>query len=162
MLPATNDSQMTTPPPSNPLVGSWLLARWEVTYGDGRPASKPFGPNATGLIVYAPDFWMNASMAQPPREKLTSESAKTAPAAERLAAFGSFFSYGGRYRLVREDGIDYVIHSVTQSLNPNLVGTEQKRRMSFDAGGTLTLAADDTVPGSTVARHHRLIWERAR
>ena len=52
------------------LVGSWHLVRWEVTYGDGRPATLPFGPEATGLIVYGPDGWMNASMSQPRQTSL--------------------------------------------------------------------------------------------
>jgi len=46
------------------------------------------------------------------------------------------------------------------SLNPNFVGTEQVRDMHFDAAGRLTLSASDTVPGSDLARHHRLTWER--
>lgn len=146
--------------PANPLVGSWHLVRWEVSYGDGRPATQPFGPAATGLIVYAPDGWMNASMARPGRKALSTESARFAPAEERLAAFDSFFNYGGRYTLGREDGVDIVTHHVTQSANPGMVGTDQKRRMSFDADGRLTLAADDTVPGSAVTRHHRLLWQR--
>ena len=145
----------------NPLVGTWHLARWEVTYGDGRPATLPFGPRASGIIVYAPDGWMNASMSRPDRKPLSAESARFAPAEERLAAFDSFFSYGGRYRISSEGGADYVTHSVTQAHNPSLVGTEQRRRMKFGADGSLTLAADDTVPGTTVARHHRLVWKRA-
>jgi hypothetical protein len=32
--------------------------------------------------------------------------------------------------------------------------------MQFDADGRLTLSASDTLPGSDVARHHRLTWER--
>lgn len=144
------------------LVGSWHLVRWEVTYGDGRPATLPFGPEATGLIVYGPDGWMNASMSQPRRKPLSTESAKFAPAEERLAAFDSFFSYGGRYTLSREGDADYVTHHVTQSVNPSLVGTDQKRRVTFDADGVLTLAADDTVPTTTIARHHRLRWRRER
>jgi hypothetical protein len=32
--------------------------------------------------------------------------------------------------------------------------------MHFDADGRLTLSASDTLPGSTVLRHHRLQWER--
>jgi hypothetical protein len=49
---------------------------------------------------------------------------------------------------------------VTHALNPNFVGTTQIRNMDFASDGTLTLSASDTVPGTTVARHHRLIWRR--
>ena len=95
-------------------------------------------------------------MARAGRKPLSSESARTAPVEERLAAFDSFFSYGGRYRI---EG-DHVVHAVTISHNPNLVGTEQRRKMEFGADGTLTLSATDTVPSSQVIRRHRLIWKR--
>jgi hypothetical protein len=148
-----------TPQP-NPLTGAWHLQRWDITYGDGRPATFPFGQEASGIIVYGPDGWMNASISRAGRKPLSSESAKSAPAEERLAAFDSFFSYGGRYRLLEEDGVPFVIHSVTQALNPGFVGSEQKRRMDVGADGSLTLSADDTLPGSSVSRHHRLVWRR--
>ena len=138
------------------LVGGWEMVRWEIAYGDGRPPSYPFGPDATGIIVYAPNGMMNASISRRERKPLSSESTRTAPVEERLAAFESFFSYGGRYRI---EG-DFVIHFVTQALNPNFVGTEQRRKMEFAADGTLTLSATDHVPRTTVARHHRLIWKR--
>jgi hypothetical protein len=32
--------------------------------------------------------------------------------------------------------------------------------MDFAADGSLTLSASDVVPGTTVARHHRLVWTR--
>jgi hypothetical protein len=151
---------MTDTNQGNPLIGGWHLQHWEITYGDGRKPTLPFGADAGGIIVYAPDGWMNASISRAGRKPLSSESAKTAPAEQRLAAFDSFFSYGGRYRLLREGGLDYVIHSVTQSVNPNLVGTEQKRRMEFGADGSLTLSAADHVPGTQVTRLHRLTWKR--
>ncbi len=53
-----------------------------------------------------------------------------------------------------------VVHHVVMALNPNFVHTDQVRNVEFDAAGVLTLSASDTVPGSAVARHHRLIWQR--
>lgn len=152
-------------PAANPefaaLVGGWHLLRWEIAYEDGRPPSFPFGADASGILVYAPDGCMNASISRAGRKPLSSPSTRTAPAEERLAAFESFFSYGGTYRI--ECGVDgqHVIHSVTQSLNPNFIGSEQRRKMDFAADGTLTLSATDGAPGSGLQRHHRLIWKRA-
>jgi len=51
---------------------------------------------------------------------------------------------------------------VTHALNPNFVGTQQVRNMEFTGDGQLTLSASDTVPGTGVARHHRLIWSRRK
>ena len=145
----------------NPLLGTWQLVRWDITYGDGRAPSLPFGAQATGLILYANDGWMNACIARGDRERLSSESVRSAPEAECLAAFESFFQYAGRYEIRVRDGQQQVVHRVTHWLNPNFVGTQQVRNMAFAADGSLTLSASDTVPGTSVARHHRLIWQRA-
>ena len=144
----------------NPLLGSWHLVRWEITYGDGRAPSLPFGADATGLICYTNDGIMNACIARGDRNRLSSDSVRSAPVAERLAAFESFFQYAGPYEIQGEPGHRQVVHTVTHSLNPNFVGTRQVRNMAFAADGQLTLSASDMVPGSTTARHHRLVWRR--
>jgi hypothetical protein len=146
--------------PSNPLLGAWHLVRWDITYGDGRAATLPYGADAAGLIVYAGDGWMSACIARAQRPRLSSDSVRKAPAAESIAAFESYFSYAGPYTFRLHEGRAQVVHQVTMSLNPNFVGTEQVRDMHFDADGRLTLSASDLVPHRTVARHHRLLWER--
>ena len=146
----------------HPLLGTWQLALWEIAYGDGRPPTLPYGADATGLILYTADGWMSACIGRAGRPRLSSDSARSAPEAERLAAFESWFQYAGPYALrERSGGGLEVVHQVTHALNPNFVGTEQVRNVDFDAEGTLTLSASDTVPGSAVARHHRLRWRRA-
>lgn len=146
--------------PDNPLLGTWHLVRWEINYGDARSPSLPFGADATGLILYANDGWMNACIARGVREQLSGQSTRTVPEAERLRAFESFFQYAGRYQIRGTGANRQVVHSVTHALNPNFVGTEQVRSMAFSPDGGLTLSASDTVPGSNVARHHRLVWSR--
>ena len=146
--------------PDNPLLGAWHLVRWDIGYSDGRAPTLPFGPDASGLISYTHDGVMNACIARAARPRLSSDSMRSAPVEERLAAFESFFQYAGTYRIRVEGGQQQVVHRVTHSLNPNFVGTEQVRDMTFSPDGRLTLSASDTVPGSTVARHHRLVWQR--
>ena len=142
------------------LLGVWNLVRWEITYDDGRPTTYPFGPNATGLIQYTHDGGMAACIARASRAPLSSASVRSAPAAERLAAFESFFQYAGRYEVRQHEGRAQVVHHVSHALNPNFVGSDQILNMDFAADGTLTLSASDLVPGSTTLRHHRLIWRR--
>jgi len=143
------------------MQGTWHLVRWDIQYGDGRPATLPFGPDASGIILYSADGTMSACIARSGRRPLSSDSVRSAPPEERLSAFESYFQYAGPYT-VRSgaDGRPQVVHTVTHALNPNFVGTEQVRNMDFGADGTLTLSASDTVPGTTVARHHRLVWRR--
>jgi len=144
----------------NPLLGTWRLVRWDIRYDDGRPDSLPFGVDANGLITYTADGTMNACIARGQRARLSSDSVRSAPEAERLAAFESYFQYAGPYTLRGEPGRQQVVHQVTHALNPNAVGTEQVRDVLFASDGTLSLSACDTVPGSAVARHHRLVWRR--
>jgi hypothetical protein len=147
---------------TNPLLGTWHLVRWDITYGDGRPPSLPYGEHASGMILYTADGHMSACIARGSRGKLSSDSVRSAPEPERLAAFESYFQYAGPYEIRGEPGRQLVVHSVTQSLNPNFVGTRQIRNMAFAQDGRqLTLSASDTVPGTDVARHHRLVWSRA-
>ncbi len=144
----------------NPLLGTWQLARWEITYSDGRAPSLPYGAQASGSIVYSHDGWMSACIARGGRTKLSSDSVRSAPEAERLAAFESYFQYAGPYTVQTVNGRQQVVHSVRHALNPNFVGTQQVRNMDFGPDGTLTLSASDTVPGTAVARHHSLVWQR--
>lgn len=144
----------------NPLLGSWHLVRWQITYGDDRKPTLPYGEAAVGLIVYSADGWMSACIARGGRERLASDSVRTAPESQRLAAFESYFSYAGPYELREQDGGLQVVHRVVHALNPNFVGSEQVRRVELDGRGGLTLAASDLVPGTEVARHHRLQWKR--
>jgi Lipocalin-like domain len=148
--------------PDNPLLGAWHLVRWEIGYSDGRAPTLPFGADATGLISYTHDGVMNACIARAVRPRLSSDSVRSAPVAERLAAFESFFQYAGKYHIRQHKGRQQVVHQVTHSLNPNFVGTEQVRDMSFSGDGRLTLSASDTLPGSAVLRHHRLEWQREK
>lgn len=145
----------------NPLLGTWHLVRWEITYGDGRAPSLPYGAEATGMICYTGDGSMSACIARSGRTRLSSDSVRSAPVAERLAAFESFFQYAGPYVIQGEPGKQQVVHTVIHALNPNFVGTQQVRNMAFAADGQLTLSASDTLPGTTTARHHSLVWRRA-
>ncbi|MDB5967005.1 MAG: lipocalin-like protein [Polaromonas sp.] len=142
------------------LLGTWQLLRWDITYSDGRAPTLPFGDQATGLIQYTGDGWMSASIARGGRPRLSSDSVRSAPEAERLSAFESYFQYAGPYTLQTTGGQPQVVHHVTHALNPNFVGSRQVRNIDFSGGG-LTLSASDKVPGTAVDRHHRLIWSRA-
>ncbi|MFM9883774.1 MAG: lipocalin-like domain-containing protein [Burkholderiales bacterium] len=137
------------------LFGAWQLARWTITYDDGRAPTLPFGEAVVGLLIYSNDGHMSGSIARAGRKPLSSESARTAPAEEKITAFETFFSYAGTYHV---EG-DEVIHHVTMALYPNLVGTVQRRQMRFSDQG-LELSAADLLPGSAVKRTHRLQWCR--
>lgn len=138
------------------LPGAWKLERWEIRYSDGRPASLPFGEQATGLLLYTPEGFMSAGIARAARARFDSPSTRHVPAGRKCAAFDSYFHYQGRYRT----GDGCVLHVVSESLNPDFPGSTQVRKAALD-GDSLVLSAEDQLPGTTVTREHRLCWRRA-
>ncbi len=136
------------------LVGTWQLESWSVGYSDREDYTSPFGEDPKGLLIYSEDDWMSASIGRSDRHTLPEDVSFRKIPEEKLArAYLSYFHYAGRYRIVDGD----VIHYVTQSLNPNFVGTEQLRHAELD-GQTLVLSGRDTANG--VSRLHSLVWHK--
>lgn len=137
------------------LVGAWQLESWTIGYSDRDDFSYPYGEDPEGLLVYSADGWMSASIARTDRA-LFPENVhyRKLPEDAKSAAFSSYFHYAGRFRLTGGD----VVHSVSQSLNPNFPGTEQLRHAELD-GQTLVLSGKDQVGG--VTRFHSLVWHRS-
>ena len=138
------------------LVGSWLLVRWSVEYPDGRAPTLPFGDDAVGLITYAADGWMTATMSRRRREGLSAPTAARASAESKARAFDEYLTYGGRWRI---EG-DSVVHEVMVSMNPTLIGVPQRRVATF-RDGLLDLTAAETDAASGRSRLHRIAWKRA-
>ena len=137
------------------IVGSWHLVRWTIEYPDGRPPALPFGDDALGLIVYAPDGWMTATMCRRQRAGLSAATPARASVESRARAFDEYLTYGGRWRIVD----DAVVHDVMVSMNPSLVGTLQRRIARLRGTGLELLAEErDAVTGR--ARLHRIAWTR--
>ena len=133
------------------LDGTWHLVGWEIELADR--VTQPFGSNPTGLIHYTADGGMSACIARADRPRWSTGNPRNAPEGERLAAFESYFHYAGTWRTEERAGRTVVIHSVTHSLNPDFVGSEQVRTVDLD-GDTLTLSAQEGP------RFHRLRWRR--
>lgn len=139
------------------LPGAWELVRWEISYSDGRPPTFPYGEQATGLLLYTADGHMSAGISRAARPRFGTASTRQVPPEQKCAAFDSHFHYQGRYRVA--DGC--VVHEVTEALNPDFPGSAQVRKAELD-GDSLLLSAEDLLPGTRVARTHRLSWRRAR
>jgi hypothetical protein len=139
------------------LVGTWHLRECTVEFSDGRPLRKPYGDSPRGLLIYTADGTMSAVLAHEQRARLDVsglESAARAAQSEKVAAFDSYMSYAGRYRV---EG-DRVVHSVTHALAENAVGSELERRVSWD-GAQLVLTYDRTGRAGAVA-HFTLRWSK--
>lgn len=138
------------------LLGAWQLESWTIGYVGRDDVSHPFGEDPVGLLMYTDDDWMSASVARRERSRLPSDQPfRSIEEASLAAAYRDYFHYAGRFRV---DGDD-VIHYVTQSLNPNFVGSEQLRHIELD-GSTLVLSGRDESAG--VVRLHQLVWHKLR
>ncbi len=137
------------------LIGAWTLRHWHMQYSNRSEILYPFGENPQGLLIYSDDGWMNASICRADRQFLPVDIHPKHMAPEHpAAAFASFFQYAGPFRV---NG-DTVIHKVSLSLNPNLVGTQQVRHMEFSEG-CLHLRGIEEANSET--RTHTLEWIRA-
>ena len=89
------------------------------------------------------------------REPFASPNPRAATLRERAGAFDGYFSYAGRWRLVR--GV--VEHLVSIAANPAMVGTSQFRHARL-SGRRLVLSAEETTVRGL--RRHDLEWRRPR
>ena len=139
----------------NKLVGAWKLVRWEISYSDDRPASQPFGEDAVGMIMYAPNGYMNAVIHRANRGPVSTQYVLEAPAEEKAELFSSFMQYAGPCEVRGDD----VVHKVEHALNPDLVGTEQLRHVEF-IGDDLILSGEEKIDAAGLSRYHRVHWKR--
>jgi hypothetical protein len=137
------------------LVGAWQLESWTIGYSNRDEFTTPFGEEPEGLLLYTTDGWMSASVGCAGRDRFPEGvSPRGSGEARRAEAYSTYFHYAGRYRVADGD----VIHEVSQSLNPNFVGSAQLRHAELD-GQTLVLSGKDESAGAT--RFHTLVWHRA-
>jgi hypothetical protein len=138
------------------LVGAWSLEQFAI-HIEGRPPIFPFGADAIGSLVYARSGAMSAVLskkARPPLGVSRLENASRADPVLRAAAFDSYLSYAGRWRL---EG-DTMVHTVTMASAPDNIGQDNVRSVSLD-GDVLTLSYE-IAPPSKNTRHYTLIWRR--
>lgn len=135
------------------LIGAWDLLEWQVESTESGRLSWPFGRDAGGLLVYAASGWMSATLSHRERAPISTPSIRQAGETERARIATEYLAYAGRWSI----DAGTVVHSVTLSLNPTLIGTEQRRLVEL-AGDVLTLSAPETDGGKT--RIHRLNWSR--
>lgn len=139
------------------LYGVWYLVDFLIQFSDGREPFVPFDGSPRGQLIYDPSGYMSAVLFSADRESLDVdrlENAHKARVEEKAAAFDSYLSYGGTYRI---EG-DEVVHLVEHSLLPNTVGLEQRRNLAFD--GDLLVLSYDITPASGVTRRYELTWRR--
>jgi hypothetical protein len=138
------------------LVGSWQLVEWQISYPATGRVTEPFGRDACGLIVYAEDGYMSVVLRRAERFAGRTRGA-TLSESEQAQGFTSYVHYAGPWRIERGE----VVNSVEHALHPDLVGTEQRRRVTL-RGDELVLTGDERYDAAGAMRVHRVLWRRAR
>jgi hypothetical protein len=145
-------------PLAEKLCGAWSLVSWRIEYDNGRPANEPFGADPVGLLLYDRSGWMSATMCTRRRSPFSAASAAVASAESKAKALEEYLAYSGRWRLEGR----VIVHEVACSLNPVLIGTEQRREAQL-TGDHLELAATESeaLNQQLKRRRHVIVWRRA-
>ena len=113
------------------ITGTWVLvARGNDNPEDARVSIERYGSDPKGMVIISGDPAWHTD----------------APDADRLAAFDTYISYGGRWRL---EG-DTFITQVEFALNPGWVGGEQIRGVELTPDGRMKLLLSREWPDGTV------------
>jgi hypothetical protein len=141
------------------IIGSWLMVdRGTNSEEDREQATARYGDDPQGFMIFAPDGWMNAIVCWGGRPGLTGDPAwhADAPDAERLKAFDTYLSYGGRWTV--ENSV--LTTTVEFALNPSWVGGEQVRGLEMTDDGHLILNLSRAWPDGRVMTGW-VKWKRA-
>jgi len=140
------------------IIGTWLLVDRGASEAQQAAVLERYGEHSEGVAVLSPEGWLVATLGRGDRARLPGDPAwhADAPDAARLAAFDSFVSYAGRFRV--EDG--RLITRVAFALNPSWVGGEQVRDVELRPAGTLRLIVTRTWPNGEDVKVW-IDWRRA-
>ena len=132
------------------------MKEWRIELGDGS-TRYPFGTDAVGQILYTHEGKMSAVIMTGNRSRFGKHSARHLSESQKIVAFDSYFHYAGTWVI---EG-DQLVHSVDFSLNPDFMGTQQRRSAKLQDPYHLTLSAREKSDGGT-SRLHYLEWCRTR
>ena len=135
--------------------GVWNLHGWQIEYEDGG-ITYPLGEIPTGQLIYLPDGMVSVAMVRSGHGSVNQGSGKGDKLVNAMG-YSNDFQYDAQWSLVD----DTVIHDVKWSLNPNMTGTKQIRKVGFEGQNKLTLSTFEPMKNGQ-QRKHVLKWTRAK
>ena len=138
------------------ISGNWKLVSW-TRLVDGVEDYGMFGADPLGLILYAPDGRVFASLMRRQRPNFAAADLAGASVEERAAAYDGYVGYCGRYTVNEPEGS--VAHHIELSSYPNWTGTVQTRFVEF-VGERMKLTTPPILRGGKAAAVI-LTWVRA-
>jgi hypothetical protein len=139
-------------------VGAWRLVSTDYQTEDGKPAESPYGPEPQGMLMYDAQGSMSAQLANKDRKPFAVADRMRGTPEEIKAAFETYQAYFGRYKVDEREHV--VIHTVTQALLPNWVGSEQRRQYKFQDGKLVLRTPPITIGGKRLVG--TLVWEKIK
>jgi hypothetical protein len=128
------------------LLGAWTLHDFVEAPVDGSPDARPLGDHPRGTILYSADGFVSAQAAQPVSDLATDASS------------GLYLAYSGPFDVDEDTAI--VRHHLQASLNPELVGSIQRRQVSFGDDGSLSLNSLEAISLGGRLVVVRVVWLR--
>ena len=141
------------------IIGTWLMVdRGTNDPADAEASLARYGSQPQGLLIISGEGWMNAAISWSNRPALTGDPAwhTDAPDEERLRAFDTYISYGGRWKL-KNDTFTTQVHF---ALHPSWVGGTQVRGMETLPDDQLKLTLSRAWPNGKVVNAW-VRWRRA-
>ena len=142
------------------LIGNWRLLSAKLRDENGE-TSDPFGDDPVGYLAFLADGYVAWSMMRSGRPNFQSSNPLEATEKERAAAYASYFSYNGTYRI---EG-DKILIDVDVSLFPNWTGTEQTRffevrgdRLQVHTPPMVLSARRRSAPSRSSGLPGRIVW----
>src|SRR3954447_18486159 len=130
------------------LIGTWELLDF-VLEAEGEEPSRPFGADAVGYLVYAPDGYMSVQISSASRSGWMSWEFGGGTFEENADAAATYLAYAGPFELDGNAG--RVVHSPRIALIPNWAGGDQVRTCDL-TDGVLTLSTARSSAGAAVLR----------
>ena len=155
-MPQTNKSGAAPTSLGRYLMGTWELESYTEVAEDGSLVDGPFGADAKGLLIYAPDGFMSAFLMPAARRPFASGD-WFSPTPDELAEASRVVAYSGRYHV--DEAAGSVTHEVELSFFPNWSGQNQARWVER-LPDRLVLTPDKPLPSGGRITWPRLIWVR--
>lgn len=136
------------------IIGTWKLVSW-VHKGEQGEDIHYFGKDASGILMYDRNGYMNAQLMKAGRPSFVSPSIDGSTPQEAFSAFNSYIAYYGRYR---EERPGEITHLVEGSLFPNWMGHSQVRYGKIEHDLLMLHTPPMRVAGNDIVFY--ITWER--
>jgi hypothetical protein len=134
------------------IAGHWQLVSLDTVREDGTRA-QPFGPNPTGIAIFAPNHRFSVSVVNPNLPKFASNNQDAGTDEENKAVARGSITYFGTYQLARDGTLSLEIEG---SSFPNWTKVAQMRMVTSLTANELKW----TTPAGAAGGTAEIVWKK--